>query len=240
VRVLDLFCCAGGAAVGYHRAGFDVIGVDIAPQSNYPYPFILGDALEVLRRLIDGEGVTASDGQTYYLGDFVAIHASPPCQAYTHARHIANRGRDDHPRLIEPVREALKASGLPYVIENVVGAPLENPVTVCGVAMGLDVKRHRLFESNVWLMVPPCACGDYRERQFVSTPRIDGSRPLSRYVNPLASETTHEDFARALGIDWIPKRGKRPAPELHEAIPPAYTEHIGSYLMAAAREAVPS
>jgi DNA (cytosine-5)-methyltransferase 1 len=120
------------------------------------------------------------------------------------------------------------------VIENVEGAPLQG-VTVCGVSLGLNVKRHRLFESNVPLMVPPCACGGYRREQFASTPRADGSRPLSRYVNPLASETTHEQFAEAMGIDWVPKRGKRPAPGLHEAIPPAYTELIGAYLMTAVR-----
>lgn len=217
--LLDLFCCGGGATRGYQRAGFYVIGVDISNQPNYcGDEFIQADALDFLRRY-----VWAAD----------AIHASPPCQAYTHARHMANRGREDHPRLIEPVRDALRLLGLPYVIENVEGAPLENPVMICGTAMGLTVKRHRLFESNVPIMVPPCGCGRHREKRFASTPRVDGSRPLSAYVNPLASETTHEEFAAALGIDWIPKRGKRPARELHEAIPPAYTEHIGHYLMAA-------
>jgi DNA (cytosine-5)-methyltransferase 1 len=220
--LLDLFCCAGGATKGYQRAGFYVVGVDIKGQPNYcGDEFIQGDALDYLAAPHD------------HLYGYAAIHASPPCQAYTHARHIANRGRDDHPRLIEDVRGLLRRTGLPYVIENVAGAPLENPVTICGVSLGLNVKRHRLFESNVALMAPPCACGGYRERQFASTPRIDGSRPLSRYVNPLASDTTHEQFAEALGIDWVPKRGKRPALELHEAIPPAYTELIGGYLMAA-------
>lgn len=208
--------------MGYHRAGFEVVGVDIAAQPDYPFEFHQANARGVLWR-----GMWAG---------FDAIHASPPCQAYTHARHIANRGRDDHPRLIEPIRALLKTTDLPYVIENVVGAPLEDATTICGVSLGLNVKRHRIFESNVALMVPPCACGDYRDRQFASTPRADGSRPLSRYVNPLASDTTHEQFAEAMGIDWIAARGKRPAPGLHEAIPPAYTELIGGYLMAAIRQ----
>lgn len=221
-RLLDLFCCGGGAAMGYHRAGFEVVGVDIRPQPNYPFEFIQDDAMTVLHDVV-------------WFNDrgFDAIHASPPCQAYTHARHMANRGRDDHPRLIDPTRHLLLRAGVPYVIENVTGAPLIEPTLLCGASFGLTVKRHRLFESNVAMMAPPCACGDYLPRRFASTPRIDGARPLSRYVNPLASETTHEQFAEALGIDWIPKRGKRPAPELHEAIPPAYTEHVGGYLMAA-------
>jgi DNA (cytosine-5)-methyltransferase 1 len=216
-RLLDLFCGAGGAAMGYHRAGFEVVGVDIEPQPDYPFEFHQADAV------------------TSLLGGFDAIHASPPCQAYTHARHIANRGRTDHPRLIEPVRAELERTGLPYIIENVEGSPLENPTLICGTALGLKVKRHRLFESNVALMAPPCACGAYLPKQFASTPRSDGSRPLSAYVNPLASETTHGQFAEAMGIDWIPVRGKRPARGLHEAIPPAYTEHIGGYLMAELR-----
>ena len=225
-RLLDLFCCGGGAAKGYQRAGFHVIGVDIQPQPNYcGDEFIQADALEYLDAMFP---------TSCALRELDAIHASPPCQAYTHAKHIANRGRDDHPRLIEPVREFLRRSGLPYVIENVVGAPLESPYLICGTSLGLNVKRHRLFETNVALMVPPCACGQYRPKRFASTPRIDGSRPLSAYVNPLASETTHEEFADAMGIDWVPKRGKRPARDLHEAIPPAYTELIGGYLKDAA------
>jgi DNA (cytosine-5)-methyltransferase 1 len=217
-RLLDLFCGAGGAAMGYHRAGFDVVGIDVRPQSDYPFDFIRDDALKWL-----------NDYPSLY--GFDAVHASPPCQAYTHARHMANRGRADHPRLIEPTRLHLQAVGLPYVIENVVGAPLREAVLLCGASFGLTVKRHRLFESNVPIMAPPCACGRHRVKQFASTPRVDGSRPLSAYVNPLASETTHDDFAVALGIDWVSAGGKRPARALHEAIPPAYTEHIGGYLL---------
>ena len=226
-RLLDLFCGAGGAAMGYHRAGFEVVGVDIKPQPHYPFEFIQADALEWLD---DPKGNS---------WPFDAIHASPPCQAYTHARLLAGRGKPDHPRLVGPVRELLRATGLHYVIENVVGAPLDNSVELCGPSFGLDVKRHRLFESSILLMSPPiCACSMDRPQRFPSTPRvefgfrdIDGPRPLSRYVNPLASGTTHEMFAEAMGIDWIPAKGKRPAPGLHEAIPPAYTEWIGRQLL---------
>ena len=229
-RVLDLFCGAGGAAVGYARAGFEVVGVDIKPQPSYPFEFHQADAFAWM------DSVT--------LAKFDAVHASPPCQAYTHARHLANRGRKDHPRLIEPTRYALLYSGLPYVIENVVGAPLWDPVELCGTSFGLTVRRHRVFESNAFLMSMPCACGTHRPARFPSTPRveigyrdIDGPRPLSRYVNPLASGTTHEMFAAAMGIDWIPAQGKRPSPELHEAIPPAYTTFIGTQLLAALERA---
>jgi DNA (cytosine-5)-methyltransferase 1 len=228
-RLLDLFCGAGGAAMGYARAGFEVVGVDIKPQPHYPFEFIEGDALEFLHYWLTEPGP-----------HFDAIHASPPCQAYTHAKHIANRGRADHPRLIEPTRELLLAAGVPFVIENVVHAPLVSPLVMCGTAMGLAVKRHRLFESNVLLLAPPCACGMHLPQRFPSTPRVelgfrdeDGPRPLSRYVNPLASGTTHELFSQALGIDWIPKRGHRPAAELHEAVPPVYTERIGKQLIQA-------
>lgn len=238
--LLDLYCCAGGCTRGYERAGFRVVGVDIDAQPNYcGSDFIHGDALEVLAALVGGGEVESTTGKTYRLEDFAAIHASPPCQAYTHARHLANRGRQDHPRLIEPTRELLIGSGLPYVIENVVTAPLENAIELCGPSFGLDVKRHRLFECSFGLMAPPCACGAHREPRFPSTPRVEkgfrddeGKRPLSRYVNPLAAGTTHDMFAEAMEIDWIPARGKRPAPELHEAIPPPYTEFIGEALLA--------
>jgi len=132
-RLLDLFCCAGGCGVGYARAGFDVVGVDIDPQPRYPLPFIRADALE-----LDSE----------FIATFDAIHASPPCQSYS---DLAKRNRNAHewPRLIEPVREMLIKSGLPYIIENVEGAPLINPVVLCGTMFkGLRVIRHRLFEAN--------------------------------------------------------------------------------------------
>src|ERR1700734_2045923 len=138
-RLLDLFCCAGGAGVGYSRAGFEVVGVDNKRQPNYPLPFIHADALKL---------------DPAFIASFDAIHASPPCQSYS---DLAKRNGNGHmwPRLIEPVRDMLIASGLPYVIENVDGAPLLNPVVLCGTMFPqLRVLRHRLFEAN-FAMVPP-------------------------------------------------------------------------------------
>ena len=158
-RLLDLFCCEGGAAMGYQRAGFEVVGVDLERRPRYPFEFHQGDALEFLEA---------------HAGDFDAVHASPPCQAYSITRHAHGKA---HPDLVGPTRAALEATGLPYVIENVPGAPLRDYVTLCGAAMGceaLDVdsrrlvlRRHRLFESNVALWAPPpCACADYRRRGY--------------------------------------------------------------------------
>ncbi|MGH9692462.1 MAG: DNA cytosine methyltransferase [Candidatus Acidiferrales bacterium] len=115
-RLLDLFCCAGGAGVGYNRAGFEVVGVDNKPQPNYPFPFIRADALKL---------------DAKFLASFDALHASPPCQSYS---DLAKRNGNGHewPRLIEPVRKMLIKTGLPYVIENVDGAPLLDPVVLCG------------------------------------------------------------------------------------------------------------
>jgi len=133
LRLLDLFCCAGGAGTGYHQAGFDVVGVDINQQLNYPFTFVCADALK-----LDPE----------FIASFDAIHASPPCQSYSDLAK-RNGNADDWPRLIEPVRELLIQTGLPYIIENVEGAPLINPVILCGTMFpGLRVIRHRLFEAN--------------------------------------------------------------------------------------------
>jgi DNA (cytosine-5)-methyltransferase 1 len=144
VRLLDLFCGAGGAAMGYHRAGFDVVGVDHRPQPNYPFEFIETDALTFLR---EGGPIR---------GWFDAIHASPPCQAYSAGARMRNGYAKDHPRLIEPLRELLIQTGLPYVIENVPEAPLRSPMRLCGSQFGLDVRRHRAFESNVLLLSNGC------------------------------------------------------------------------------------
>jgi DNA (cytosine-5)-methyltransferase 1 len=138
-RLLDLFCGAGGVAVGYSRAGFEVIGVDLRPQPNFPFQFIQADALSM---------------NAEFLASFDAIHASPPCQAYSDLAK-RNRNGDKWPKLIEPVRGMLSETGLPYVIENVEGAPLRNPTVLCGTMFkGLRVIRHRLFESNFFIMSP--------------------------------------------------------------------------------------
>jgi DNA (cytosine-5)-methyltransferase 1 len=143
MRLLDLFCGAGGAAMGYYRAGYtEIVGVDIHPQKRYPFTFVQGDALEYL----------AAHGH-----EFDLIHASPPCQAYSRARMLQG---NDHPDLVGPTRELLIASGKPYIIENVVGAPLINPIRLTGTMFGLLTVRPRLFESNLpipMLLEPPFA-----------------------------------------------------------------------------------
>jgi DNA (cytosine-5)-methyltransferase 1 len=144
MKLLDLFCGAGGAAMGYYRAGFeDITGVDNKPQPNYPFEFILGDALEYV---ID------------HGAEFDVIHASPPCQAYSITKSLP--WVDDYPELIEPLRNLLKETDKPYVIENVLGAPLINPLELCGSMFGLPLIRHRLFECNppIWFPPQPHAC----------------------------------------------------------------------------------
>ncbi|MGD0619403.1 MAG: DNA cytosine methyltransferase [Bryobacteraceae bacterium] len=210
-RLLDLFCCAGGAGVGYSRAGFEVVGVDINPQPHYPLTFIQDDALTLKRS---------------FIASFDAIHASPPCQSYSDLAK-RNGNADEWPRLIEPVREMLIRSGLPYIIENVDGAPLLNPVVLCGTMFkGLRVLRHRLFETNFMLLVPPhgrhpkCHTFDKRKSHYGKT---DDMRD---FVSVNGGGNCSIAAARdAMGIDWMNKG------ELNEAIPPVYTQFIGKQLM---------
>ena len=207
--LLDLFCGAGGAAMGYHRAGFDVIGVDIEPQPHYPFDFVQADAM------------------TYpYLTDFDAIHASPPCQAYS---VTASLHTTEYPQLIDAIRGRLTATGLPYVIENVVGAPLHNWLQLCGSSFGLGVRRHRRFETS-WpiLFAPPCA--HYLQPAPVDVTGTGG--PAARAVHNGGGGIHRKprnlaEARQVMGIDWMTR------PELAEAIPPAYTEHIGGLLRGA-------
>ena len=217
-RLLDLFCGAGGAAMGYHRAGFDVVGVDNRPQPNYPFEFHQGDALEFL------------ETQSMEAWRFDVIHASPPCQAYTGLSTKDGR----HPALIEPVRELLDDTGPPWVIENVEGAPLRASMKLCGSMFGLKVRRHRLFEFGGGFqlldLVPPCDHGSqgeirgYYGRNYgpalVSKDAIQrrGRKPLFRGTVTQADED--------MGIDWMTEWD-----EIRESIPPAYTEFIGAQLL---------
>jgi DNA (cytosine-5)-methyltransferase 1 len=206
-RLLDLFCGAGGAAKGYHRAGFDVVGVDNREQPRYPFPFVQDDALECLAE---------------FASEFDVVHASPPCQAYS----TSTRDKSRHPALIPELRALLTATGLPYVIENVPGAPLQAPMLLCGHAFGLPVRRHRLFESNIAMLSPGCFCdsdepigiyGDHPEE--LTHRRPDGTR-RGRKARTLT------EARQAVGIDWMTW------PELKEAIPPAYTQFVGQQLLA--------
>ena len=216
-RLLDLFCGAGGAAMGYHRAGFEVVGVDIKPQPHYPFEFRLGDALE-----------PNPARRCYAWSSFDAIHASPPCQAYSIANNIHQR--TDHPRLIEPTRELLRASGLPYVIENVPRAPLVDWVNVCGLALGLNVKRHRWFESNQVLFGTECPKGHPGDWLLVFGHTVlERGHQIGRTAKNgpiIRRKHVGTDRGRAaMGIDWMNRD------ELSESIPPAYTEFIGKQLM---------
>lgn len=232
-RLLDLFCGAGGAAMGYSRAGFEVVGVDIKPQPNYPFEFFEDDALNFVSDRLQGDCL-------WWRGvPFTAIHASPPCQRYSTATK-RNGTQDEHPDLIGPTRELLKATGLPYIIENVVGAPLWNPQLLCGASFDLTVdgyalKRHRLFECSWNAQDLPlddvakegCRCVLWGGMPFMDVtgggptkkPRTDGGggRPY---------KGTADQARRIMGIDWMTKA------ELNEAIPPAYTEFIGAQLIA--------
>lgn len=229
-RLLDLFCGAGGASVGYACAGFEVVGVDIAPQPNYPYKFIQADALEYLEELIRFGDTPPSWAR--WRTPPVAIHASPPCQAFTAYQRTGNVG--DYPDLIAPVRELLNATGLPYVIENVEGAPLEEPVMICGTMFDppMEIQRHRLFESNWPLEAPDWPCrhklnGRDRYPGGRSKSRTGSSRGLVRATVEIGSWDIPLSVQRsAMVIGWMTLE------ELSEAIPPAYAEFIGHQLMA--------
>ena len=208
-KLLDLFCGAGGASMGYHRAGLDVIGVDIAPQPNYPFEFHQGDALDFLMR---------------HGREFDAIHASPPCQSWTAYRRRGAGVGDGYPQLITPTRNRASLFGVPYVIENVESAreELRGPVRLCGSSFRLDVRRHRLFESNIPLSAPACDHA-WQEPRF---PPASNRTNLRRTVEVGVYRIPIAVQRQAMGIDWMR------LPELSEAIPPAYTEHIGRQLLA--------
>lgn len=199
-RMLDLYCGGGGATKGYQRAGWYVIGVDSKPQPHYcGDEFIEADALDW--------GVTWS-------GNFHAVHASPPCQAFSEAGKLS-RHAIQHPDLIAPTRELLTARGLPWVIKNVPGAPLRIDLELCGSMFGLRIRRHRWFEASFPLPSQPQPC-DHR----------------NLYDPWHGPGRTADKFREAMGIDWLPIAGGRDKPgSVDLAIPPAYTELIGGALI---------
>ncbi len=203
LKLLDLFCGAGGASHGYAMAGFDVTGIDVKHGKRYPYRYIRDD----VRNYLNAE----------YLQQFDIIHASPPCQTHSATKHLRNAQGNSTSKvdMIEEVRAALIASGKPYIIENVPGAPLIDPIMLCGSAFGLKVRRHRLFESNLPLKGTQC---DHKTQ----------GRPVGIYGSmrdeiPNGGHTakTMEQANEAMGIYWMLWG------ELVEAIPPMYTEYIG-------------
>ena len=226
-KLLDLFCGAGGAGRGYDLAGFDVVGVDIEPQPDYPYPFYRGDALDVLERLLDGQ-ILAFNGlgkfHWYALGGFAAIHTSPPCQASTALTKGTNKGRE-YPQLIPGVRELLAATGRRTVIENVQGAAVRRDATLCGEMFGLSVIRHRYFEvEGILIDQPPHRPHRGRVRGWRHGTYYDG--PYVAVYGDGGGKGSVREWQMAMGIDWTDSRKS-----IAEAIPPAYTEFIGRQLI---------
>lgn len=214
--LLDLYCGAGGAAVGYARAGFDVVGVDIVPQPNYPFEFIEGDAIEYL---IHG-------------GVADAIHASPPCQRHSVMSGCRPGLADTYPDLIDTTRDHLQTTGLPWVIENVEGARpfMRNPITLCGHMFGLKLYRHRLFELSEYSWATGSSDMAHPPHQPEHPRHIVPVAPAGHYkpghIITVTGHTSPIHLAReAMGIDWMNRA------ELGEAIPPAYTEYVGARLL---------
>ncbi|WP_205678514.1 DNA cytosine methyltransferase [Brevundimonas vesicularis] len=218
MRILDLFCNAGGAGMGYRRAGFDVVGVDLEPQRNYPFAFIQHDALTLDRR---------------FLRSFDAIHASPPCQGYTPMRHAP--GAKGAPLLIEQTRAILKAVGVPWIIENVEEArwAMVDPITLCGSMFGLgaqgcQLRRHRLFESNITIR-PPSPC-QHDARPVIGVygghARRRAASAGGRGTRDVWEGGHRAAMSEAMGMTWAT------CAEMSEAIPPAFTEHLGRQLLA--------
>lgn len=210
LRLLDLFCGAGGCSMGYHRAGFEVVGVDINPQPHYPFEFHQADAL------------------TYPLDGFNVIHASPPCQRY--ARIGCVHGvRCNHPDLIEPIKNRLIECGAPWVIENVPDSYLQDSFVLCGSMFGLgsvgemdgiyrQLRRHRLFQSNIMMLAPECR----HKGEPIGVYGRGGPQRAERNRGYMGGR---RERIEAMGIDWMNTA------ELSNAIPPAYTEFIGHQLM---------
>ncbi|MFB6706396.1 SAM-dependent methyltransferase [Streptomyces sp. NPDC056333] len=208
-RLLDLFCCQGGAAKGYADAGFDVTGIDIAPQPRYPYRFVQAEAVAFVRE---------------HGRDFDVIHASPPCQHYSRAQKIQHR---THPDLIAPTRAALEATGRPWVIENVeeAGAQLRDPVTMCAAAFGMRTYRHRLFETRGFTFTPPQHPAHLAPLTKMGRPRAAGH--FAHYVGNFSGVAEARTDMR---VPWMNRDGIR------ECIPPTYTQWIGAAALQALLE----
>ena len=219
MKLLDLFCGGGGCAMGYYQAGFDeIIGVDIIDRPNYPFDFVKMDALEFL--------------ETMDLSEFDAIHASPPCQRYSKLKYLngdTDKWDENHVDLVAPTRELLIKTGKPYVIENVEGAPLINPITLYGSQFpNLYTQRPRLFESNIPLREPMNKKVKHKTGKLGSGPAEDGFITVAgikpqRGMNEVQTKLYY-GFALG-GIDWMDLK------ELTQCVPPAYTEFIGKQII---------
>ena len=204
MKLLDLFCGAGGASMGYSKAGFEVTGIDLKHGKRYPFKYIRGDVMDYITDM-------------NFLRSFDVIHASPPCQTFSATKHLRNAQGKSTSKLdlVEPVRNALIESGIPYIIENVEGAPLIDPVLVCGSAFDLKVRRHRLFESSFALVGTQC-----NHKKQGKPVGIYGSM-RDEIPNGGHTAKTMEEANEAMGIDWMIWG------ELVESIPPVYTAFLG-------------
>lgn len=208
-KALDLFCCAGGASMGYHRAGFDVVGVDINPQPHYPFEFHRADAL------------------TFPLDGFDFIAASPPCQAYTLCQRIRD---NDHPDLIEPIRARLIVAGAPYAIENVPGAPLIKPIELCGgMFPGLRVYRHRLFECSFSVEQP------MHQPHVAKLTKMGRKVAPGTFMHVVGNFTGAALAREAMGIEWMTRDELREAipPAFTEYVGRAAIEYLSAMRTAA-------
>lgn len=236
--LVDLCCKAGGASAGYAAAGFRVIGIDVEPQPRYPFEFIQADLRDLGASDIHALGASA-------------VAASPPCKVHTvlstlAQKNTARAGKEPsrhHVDLIPEARALLRATGLPYVIENVVGAPLDNPVTLCGSMFGLRVRRHRLFEIGGFTVTQPQCDHSWQDadkifrvaRAHTGVTRYHMSGVIGVHGRGQGSGPGEVGrWREAMGIDWMVKS------ELSQAIPPAYTQHIGRDLMASLAAGVPA
>jgi DNA (cytosine-5)-methyltransferase 1 len=217
-RLLDLFCGAGGAAMGYARAGWEVVGVDLVPQPHFPFEFIQADAIEYLSE-------TGAAG-------FDHVHASPPCQAYSRLRYLPWLRDKEYWDSIPPTRAALVAIGKPYTMENVEGAPVDG-ITLCGQMFGLEwddgtpLYRHRLFESTEFMLAP----GHPKHTKTLVSGRLLKGRARLNNGYVIGGHQNGLRAMGAMGIDWMTGN------ELSQAIPPAYTEWIGAQLLASLERA---
>jgi len=216
MKVLDLFCGGGGASVGYHRAGFEVMGLDINDQPDYPFPFIKGDAIKFLEDYVNN-----TSGKHYFDTDM--FHASPPCQAYSYATTQWKNKGNVYPDLVKRVRELLLLSGVPFVIENVTNSPLRKDLVLCGQMFNLNVYRHRVFELG-GVIVPQIPhekhTGHIGDGKMISVFGHGGGVRYKHCTSDL------KVWKEAMGISWITKRKT-----LTESIPPAYTEYIGRCIL---------
>lgn len=197
--------------MGYSRAGFEVVGVDNRPQKNYPFEFHQADALDYCRE---------------HWREYDAIHASPPCQAYSRLAFSPNRNMTAYPKLIYKVRDALTETDLEFVIENVPDAPLHNPLTLCGTMFDLRTHKHRNFEMSSPIYFPPTTCTRARVKPVGRGDKLGQYYDMDSTMVTVAGHLfSRESGSRAMGIDWMTRD------ELAEAIPPAYTEFIGAHLL---------